>query len=162
MLTQSNSHQSSTAHEAVISGTDSADSTTIVSGRPGSAAPSQRPADDSADGDLTDIDLGSPSDAAAMPEPDDPVPVSMPLPEIRPGPSLSDDALATPPLRSAGASSSSHADSPHKIVLGSGVRSITLTTYEDSVSMQAGSVTADGQALDAQVNSTSSTSHGVR
>ena len=110
--------------------------------------PPQRVAHDAGDGDLTDIDLGSPSNDALAPERDGPVPLSTPL---QPNAGLSNGALATPQPRSAGASSSSQADDPDEIVLGGGMQSIKLTTYEDSEPLPPGTVAAGSQASDKQV-----------
>ena len=153
MLAQSNGQQVSNPHEAASQQSGSMDAS-LAALRPseGAAPPQPLSVDDANDGQLTDIDLGTPPEAAATPEPDDPVPLSTPLGRVEHTDGLSNGAAATPPPRPAEASSSSSpAEDPREIVLGDRLQSITLTTYEDSVPLSPGTVTAGDQASDKQV-----------
>ena len=102
-------------------------------------------------GELTDIDLGSPAEGAAAPQSGDSVPVSTPLRESS---GLSNGAVASPQPRSTVASSSP-SDEPQDIVLGTGVQSITLTTYEDSEPMPHKKLTVGSQPANDQVHGSS-------
>ena len=166
MLAHSNGQQSGNPHEAASAGSASTDASGAASGPSVGAAPPQQPSvDDANDGDLTDIDLGPPSDAAATPEPDDPVPLSTPLRGVGLRDSLSNGAVATPQPRPAAeaSSTSSPAEDPQEIVLGGGgLQSITLTTYEDSVSLPPGAATAGHQACRVTHTMRSAGMHVVR
>ena len=145
-------HSNGNPHEAGSAGSGSTDASAAASGpSDGDAPPPQPSVDDTNDGDLTDIDLGPPSDATAAPEPDDPIPLSTPLSGVEPRDGLSNGAVATPqqPRPAEASSSSSPVEDPQEIVLGGVLQSITLTTYEDSAPLAPG--TAGDQALDKQV-----------
>ncbi len=151
-------HSNGNPDEDVSAGSDGTDASAAAS-RPseGAAAPpkQQQPpfVDDTNDGDLTNIDLGPPTESAAAPEPDDPIPLSTPLSGVEPRDGLSNGAVATPqqPRPAEASSSSSPTEDPQEIVLGGVLQSITLTTYEDSAPLASGAAIAGDQALDKEV-----------
>ena len=140
----SNEQPAATASEAV-----SRKAISPFASAPGTAdgiATPQRPLDEH--GELTDIDLGSPPEGAAAPQSGDLVPISTPLPNASAG--LSNRA-ETPPRPRSDVAGSGPSDEPDEIDLGSGVRSITLTTYVDSGPLASDTMPADSRPGDNQV-----------
>ena len=146
----SNSQATANAWEVVPPESLTADAPAPARGTADGGATPQRPLDEQ--GELTDIDLGSPPEVASAPQLGDLVPLSTPLPQS--GAALSNGAVAARQPRSdiAGGSQS---DEPEEIEIGTGVRSITLTTYEDSEPLPPGTVTLGGQPADDQVRASS-------